>query len=615
MCLIEEKSSIKPVASCAVNIANGMDIHTETTLVKKAREGVVEYLLINHPLDCPVCDQGGECDLQDQSLVFGADRGRYYEPKKAVQEKNLGFLIKTFLNRCIYCARCTRYLTELTNFEEISLLGRGETTEISAFVEKFLSSEVSGNIIDLCPVGALTSKSLAYKARPWELVSVYTFDIIEPYAANVEINYRGLEILRILPRINYEINEEWISDKTRFYYDSFFVQRLDAIYLLKKINGNYKLASWNLIFKLWKNLNFEKVKRYKKNCFVVNGKSFLFGDYNNLETIITCKNNYNFFSYQNNWEVIYDFRKNLYGSSANFGFFTKKNSDLKKIILLGVNPRFQSPVLNLKLKSLINEKRLEVLLLGVATNLNYNFTHISLTGNGKLACFFEKDSFAGNNFIICNTAKKNILNSEFINFYSVASSVSEICLHEVFYRKKWEGERKSCITFFLGQPENVRCHYNMKNMFFLKFYHHVEDTFLEEFGPYNGVKLPVKFYLEKTGAYFSESGYFFSTLTNIYGYSIRGTKEEWKILFALSEKLGLLLNKMLFKKINYRYGREVFFFFKKKTFKVFAVTEWITKSIVNNYYTTTVLSRLSLVLSLCAKKYTKLNDYSFSLGL
>lgn len=166
MCLVEEKSSLKPVASCAVSIASGMTIYTDTELVKKAREGVLEYLLINHPLDCPICDQGGECDLQDQTMVFGADRGRFYENKRAVPNKNLGFLIKTFFNRCIHCARCTRFLNDVTGSAEIQLLGRGGTTEISSYVYKFITTELSGNIVDLCPVGALTSKPYAFKSRP-----------------------------------------------------------------------------------------------------------------------------------------------------------------------------------------------------------------------------------------------------------------------------------------------------------------------------------------------------------------------------------------------------------------------------------------------------------------
>lgn len=208
MCLVEEKSSLKPLASCAVTIINGHTIYTNTEAVKRAREGVIEYLLINHPLDCPICDQGGECDLQDQTMVFGADRGRFYETKRSTPNKNLGFLIKTFLNRCIHCARCTRYLNEIAGTNDLQLLGRGLKTEISNYTSFFIKSEISGNIADLCPVGALTSKPYSFKARPWELFSVYTYDIIDGFGANIQLDFRGLDLLRILPKTNRFLNEE-----------------------------------------------------------------------------------------------------------------------------------------------------------------------------------------------------------------------------------------------------------------------------------------------------------------------------------------------------------------------------------------------------------------------
>lgn len=208
MCLIEEKASIKPLASCAITIANGMQIFTNTEVVKKAREGVLEYLLINHPLDCPICDQGGECDLQDQTMVFGSDKGRFYDLKRSTPNKNLGFFVKTFLNRCIHCARCTRFLADLAGTHELQLVGRGLQTEIGTYTNRFLTSEVSGNIIDLCPVGALTSKPYAFKARVWELISFYTHDIMDGFASNIQVDFRGLTLLRILPKTNKLLNDE-----------------------------------------------------------------------------------------------------------------------------------------------------------------------------------------------------------------------------------------------------------------------------------------------------------------------------------------------------------------------------------------------------------------------
>lgn len=234
MCLVEEKSTVKPVASCAVNIDGGMEIYTHTVMVKKAREGVLEYLLINHPLDCPICDQGGECDLQDQTMVFGADRGRFYEDKRTISNKNFGFLIKTFFNRCIYCTRCVRFMVELGGLDTLGMLGRGVRSEIGTYFDNFLVSEVSGNIIDLCPVGALTSKPYAYRARVWELAPIDGFDIIDSFGASIKIECRGLEVMRILPASNDVLNEEWISDRSRFFYDCLQLQRLISPLIYKK---------------------------------------------------------------------------------------------------------------------------------------------------------------------------------------------------------------------------------------------------------------------------------------------------------------------------------------------------------------------------------------------
>lgn len=210
MCLVEEKKSLKPLASCSVLVIGGLILYTKTVLVKKAREGIIEYLLINHPLDCPICDQGGECDLQDQTMVFGSDRGRFYEFKKrSVENKNISSLIKTSLNRCIQCARCTRFLDLFSDkFSKLSLLGRGSKTEISPYVINSLYSEVSGNIIDLCPVGALTSKSYAFKARTWELFFTYSIDIFDSLGSNIRVDYRGTDIMRIIPKLNENINSE-----------------------------------------------------------------------------------------------------------------------------------------------------------------------------------------------------------------------------------------------------------------------------------------------------------------------------------------------------------------------------------------------------------------------
>ena len=243
MCLVEVKPGPpKPQASCALPAAENMEIFTNTPMVKKAREGVLEFLLINHPLDCPICDQGGECDLQDETLGYGRDDTRYQENKRAVEEKYMGPLVKTVMTRCIQCTRCIRFITEVGGVPEIGAIGRGEDMEITTYLEKAVASEVSGNVVDLCPVGALTHKPWAFHYRPWELKKTETIDVMDAVGSNVRADSRGPEVMRILPRIHEDINEEWISDKTRYAVDGLMRQRLDRPFVREK--KALKPATW-----------------------------------------------------------------------------------------------------------------------------------------------------------------------------------------------------------------------------------------------------------------------------------------------------------------------------------------------------------------------------------
>jgi NADH-quinone oxidoreductase subunit G len=246
MCLVEQEKAPKPIASCAMPAAEGMVIHTDSDKAKKARKGVMEFLLINHPLDCPICDQGGECDLQDQAMAYGFDRGRFQENKRAVKEKDFGPLVATSMTRCIHCTRCIRFLTDVAGVEELGAPGRGENMEIDTYIEKSLSSELSGNIIDLCPVGALTSKPYAFVARPWELRKTESIDVLDAVGCNIRVDARGGQVLRILPRLNEDVNEEWISDKTRFAVDGLTRRRLDRPYIRR--DGRLVEASWSEAF-------------------------------------------------------------------------------------------------------------------------------------------------------------------------------------------------------------------------------------------------------------------------------------------------------------------------------------------------------------------------------
>jgi len=256
MCLVELKGSPKPVASCAWGVRdcrpgpNGEPpvVNTKSPMVRKAREGVMEFLLINHPLDCPICDQGGECDLQDQAMAYGVDSSRYHENKRAVEDKYIGPLVKTIMNRCIHCTRCIRFSAEVAGVPELGAIGRGEDMEITTYLEQAMSSELQGNVVDLCPVGALTSKPYAFAARPWELGKTETIDVMDALGSAIRVDTRGREVMRILPRVNDDVNEEWISDKTRHVVDGLRTQRLDQPYV--RVNGRLIPATWAQAFEV-----------------------------------------------------------------------------------------------------------------------------------------------------------------------------------------------------------------------------------------------------------------------------------------------------------------------------------------------------------------------------
>ena len=367
MCLVEMEKAPKPIASCAMPAADGMVIKTNTKTVQKARKGVMEFLLINHPLDCPICDQGGECDLQDQAMYYGFDKTRYEENKRAVQNKNMGPLVKTIMTRCIHCTRCVRFSTEVAGVDDIGLLGRGENAEITTYLEKTIESELSGNVIDLCPVGALTSKPYAFKSRPWELTKTETFDVFDGVGSSIRIDTRGKKVLRVLPRINEETNEEWISDKTRFAIDGLSSQRLDNVY--SKIEGKLKKSSWNDAFTIVKD---QIINRGRENTV------FLSGKFTDVETLYSAKK----FSESLNssyYDCRFDNAQFVEKSNESFKFNSSiqeiENADA--ILLIGSNPRWEAAVLNARIRKAYIENDCKIGIIGPKLDLTYKYQHLS----------------------------------------------------------------------------------------------------------------------------------------------------------------------------------------------------------------------------------------------
>jgi NADH-quinone oxidoreductase subunit G len=384
MCLVEMEKSPKPVASCAMPAAEGMNIKTNTTFVEKARKGVMEFLLANHPLDCPVCDQGGECDLQDQSMFYGVDKSRYKENKRSVPEKNMGPLIKTQMTRCIHCTRCVRFATEVAGVPELGAIGRGEDMQITTYLEQSMQSELSANVVDLCPVGALTSKPYVFEARPWELKKTETIDVMDAIGSNIRVDTYDWEVKRVLPIINEDINEEWISDKTRYACDGLLNQRLDTPFI--KYNGKFEKASWEEVYKIIKS-KFENTSKEKVCGFV--------GDLTNMETGYIFKEFFDRTLDSQNYESRSDNRFIDIRKRENYLFNSTINgieeSDL--IFLIGTNPRYEATILNARIRKSYLNNNTKIISLNDLGDLTYPYE--SLDGKTKTL----KEIFDGNHEI------------------------------------------------------------------------------------------------------------------------------------------------------------------------------------------------------------------------
>ncbi|KAK8129743.1 NADH-ubiquinone oxidoreductase subunit [Apiospora kogelbergensis] len=374
MCLVEVERAPKPVASCAWPVQPGMVVKTNSPLTHKAREGVMEFLLANHPLDCPVCDQGGECDLQDQSMRYGADRGRFHEigGKRAVEDKNIGPLIKTSMNRCIHCTRCIRFSNDIAGAPEMGSTGRGNDIQIGTYLEQNLDSELSGNVIDLCPVGALTSKPYAFRARPWELKKTESIDVLDGLGSNIRVDSRGLEVMRVIPRLNDDVNEEWINDKTRFACDGLKTQRLTMP--LVRREGKFEPASWEQA--LMEISAAHRILQPKGDEFKA-----IAGALTEVESMVAMKDLANKLGSENltidtpagKGPVPHgiDVRANYLFNSTIWGI-----EDADCMLLVGTNPRHEAAVLNARIRKQWLRSDLEIGVVGETFDSTFEFEHL-----------------------------------------------------------------------------------------------------------------------------------------------------------------------------------------------------------------------------------------------
>nr|WP_047575233.1 NADH-quinone oxidoreductase subunit NuoG [Methylobacterium sp. ZNC0032] len=376
MCLVEVKGGPpKPQASCAIGVRdlrpgpNGEPpvVLTKSPMVKKAREGVMEFLLINHPLDCPICDQGGECDLQDQAMAYGADTSRYAENKRAVEDKYIGPLVKTTMTRCIQCTRCVRFTTEVAGASDLGAIGRGEDMEITTYLEQAMSSELQSNVVDLCPVGALTSKPYQNKARPWELSKTESIDVMDAVGSAIRVDSRGKEVMRILPRLNEAVNEEWISDKTRHVADGLKTQRLDRPYIRE--NGRLRPASWNEAFAAIAG----KVKATSpEKIGAIAGDLAAVEDMFALKSLIASLGSANLDARQDGTKLHPKFGRASYVLNAGIAGI----EDATSLLIIGSNPRREAPILNARIRKRWLRGDLKVSVIGEKADLTYAYDHL-----------------------------------------------------------------------------------------------------------------------------------------------------------------------------------------------------------------------------------------------
>lgn len=615
MCLVEVEKSVKPLASCAMPVMNGMKVYTNTVMVKKAREGVMELLLANHPLDCPICDQGGECDLQDQAMIFGSDRGRFYEVKRAVVDKDCGVLVKTVMTRCIHCTRCVRFSSELAGVGDFGVTGRGNSMEVSTYVSNIFVSEISGNVIDLCPVGALTSKPYAFLGRSWELEKVESIDIFDGLGSNLSFMVRGNKLMKVLPIINEDINEEWLTDKCRFGYDGFYKQRL--LSPMYKRNNQYCDITWEEAFSLvlenmfgrklvgitGKNVSLESSYAFK--CFIERtGSNYLFSE--------------NSGKLGNN-----DFYSD-YGMSFKVG----ELSDYYICLIVGGNLRLECPLLLLRLRRRQRDGDFIVCSIGVTTNYymdvvklgNSLSTLISICeGRNYLSnLFIEKSISNKKSLVLCST--HGIGNKSLEGLYLALDSLANrnklliiqylnlgansVGLSDIGFNRSRLPEVDSRLFYLLDADDlNIR---KSDNDFVIYQGHHGDR--LVEFAD---LILPSKINLEQEGLFVNLFGVV--QKNNFVLSSVGNTRGDWRIFKNLLDYIYLSDHKLfkvntldslrglIYREVPFILNQERLLSYKSKWYNKGEITKSVLNNIYTSYYMSDSITRSSSVMAQASK--------------
>ena len=618
MCLVEVKGAPKPVASCAMACGENMEVFTDTPLVKKARNGVMEMLLINHPLDCPICDQGGECDLQDQAVGYGFDRSRYAEDKRAVKDKNMGPLIKTVMTRCIQCTRCVRFGEDIGGVPELGLLNRGEDVEISTFIESAISTELSGNMIDVCPVGALTSKPYAFTARPWELRKTETIDVMDAVGSNIRADSRGNEVMRILPRLHEGINEEWISDKTRFSYDGLKQNRLDRPYVRDVQSGKLREASWDEALRVVSD-KFKNTAPDKRAALV--GPLCAAEEMFALKQFMNSAGSYYVDGLMTGLQIDVKTRA---GYIFNSGIAAIENADA--ILLVGTNPRVDAAMVNARIRKAYVANRIKIGVIADADNFNYPVTMIGKTTddlknlsqhafskilkNAKnpmmiigAGAFMRPDGAVVQKLCRDVAHEYNMVRDDWNGFNVLHLHAGQVAALDVGLTQQGDLAAQDFV-YLLGVDADLPI---SKNAFVVYQGHHGDKGAARA-----DVILPGAAFTEKDGLYVNTEGRV--QMAKRVVAPVGNAKEDWKIIRALSELTGAPLPYDNFYALRQNLFDAVPHF---KHIDQCVKADWndfgkdgitsaaFLSSPITNFYNTNVITAASKTMADCAKQFVK----------